>query len=83
VVGFSSFPAPLLLFAQLRSNFGRTGRATPPPRTIPDFGPARPGPFRGPRRVPPEFMARGEASSTQRRRRGQARSALELTKAAT
>ena len=26
LVGFSSFAAPLLLFAQLRTNFGRTGR---------------------------------------------------------
>jgi hypothetical protein len=33
VAGFSSFAAALLLFAQLKTNFGLTGRASPAPQT--------------------------------------------------
>ncbi len=88
VVGFSSFAAALLLFTQLKTNFGLTGRASPAPRTIPNLGRDDPVQTRGPRQgtgrpVLPVFSARGEASSMQRQRREQARSALESTRAAT
>ena len=33
LVGFSSFAAALLLFAQLKTNFGLTGRPSPAPST--------------------------------------------------
>jgi hypothetical protein len=49
LVGFSSFAAALLLFAQLKTNFGLTGRASPPPRTIPNLGGDDPALTRGPR----------------------------------
>jgi hypothetical protein len=66
VVGFSSFAAALLLFAQLKTNFGLTGRASPAPRTIPILGRDDPAQTRGPRqgtghRVLPVFSARKQA----------------------
>ena len=45
LVGFSSFAAALLLFAQLKTNFGLTGRATPAPRVIPNLGRDDPAQF--------------------------------------
>jgi hypothetical protein len=89
VVGFSFFTAALLLFAQLRicatKNQFRTDRPRiSTPSYDPDFGPSRPVPK--PAAVgacaPPEFMAPGEASSTRRRWREKARSALQPTRAA-
>ena len=83
LVGFKSFAAALLLFAQLTSNFGLPGRA---PRTIPKLGRDDPAHFeaRGRTRAiaSRDFSARGEGSAPQRRRRVQARSAPELTRAA-
>jgi hypothetical protein len=66
LVGFSSFAAALLLFAQLKTNFGLTGRATPAPRTIPNLGRDDPAQTRGPpvwpgHRVLPVFSARKQA----------------------
>jgi hypothetical protein len=88
LVGFSSFTAALLLFAQLTTNFGLIGHASSASRTISNLGRDDPAQFRGPRQgtgnpVLPVFSARGVASSMQRRRREQGRSAFELTRAAT
>jgi hypothetical protein len=87
VAGFSSFAAALLLFAQLKTNFGLTGRASPAPRTIPSLGRDDPAHFAAPgvkRAIASRqsFSARGEGSAPQRRRRVQARSAPEPTRAA-
>jgi hypothetical protein len=58
VVGFSSFAAALLLFAQLKTDVGLTGRASPAPRTSRIWAGGDPVQTRGPRGNGPSRPAR-------------------------